>query len=72
MWLKLSQKKIKIYGINKKMVYWRKLDNSLSSNVLQKIKDGYKVYRIYLKKNIAESILRLIVLSLNFLKKRFV
>ena len=72
MWLKLSQRKIKIYGINKKMVYWRRLDNSLSSDFLQKISDGYKVYRIYLKKNIAESFLRLIVLSLNFLKKRFI
>jgi len=72
MWLKLSQRKIKIYGINKKLVYWRKLDNSLSSDFLQKLSDGYKVYRIYLKKNIAESFLRLIVLSLNFLKKRFV
>ena len=71
MWLKLSQRKIKIYGINKKMVYWRKLDNSLSSNFLQKMNDGYKVYRIYLKKNIAESLFRLIVLSLNFLNKRF-
>jgi len=71
MWLKISQRKIKIYGINKKMVYWRKLDNSLSSNFLQKMNDGYKVYRIYLKKNIAESLFRLIVLSLNFLKKRF-
>ena len=72
MWLMLSQRKIKIYGINKKMVYWRKLDNSLSSNFLQKIHDGYKVYRIYLKKSIAESFFRLIVLSLNFLKKKFV
>ncbi len=70
MWLKLSQKKIKIYGIKKKMVYWRKLDNSLSSNFIQKIKDGYKVYRIYLKKNILESYLRLFVLSLNFLRKK--
>tara|TARA_B100000575_G_C23094368_1_gene631079 strand:+ start:150 stop:896 length:747 start_codon:yes stop_codon:yes gene_type:complete len=70
MWLKLSQRKIKIYGIRNKMVYWRKLDNSLSSNFLQKINDGYKVYRIYLKKNIIESFLRLFVLSLNFLRKK--
>ncbi len=71
MWLKISQRKVKIYGINKKMVFWRKLDNSLSSNFIQKIIDGYKVYRVYLKKNTAESFLRLIVLSLTFLKKRF-
>ena len=47
--VKVISRKIKIYGI-KKMVYWRKLDNSLSSNFLQKMNDGYKVYRIYLKK----------------------
>ena len=41
LWLNLS-KKIPIRGINKTLTKWRKLDNSLSSNTLQKIKDGFK------------------------------
>ena len=41
-----------------------------AATVLRLLKDGYKVYRIYLKKNILESYLRLFVLSLNFLRKK--
>jgi len=71
MWLKLSKNKVKIYGVKKRMAYWRNLDSSLSSNTFQKIIDGYKVYRVYLKKSILISLLRLIVLSLNFFKKKY-
>lgn len=71
MWLMISKKNIKIHGIHEKMVFWRKLDDSLSSNFFQKLRDGFSVYRVYLKKSIFESSLRLFILSINFLIKRF-
>ena len=71
MWLNLSKNKIKLYGMPQKLVYWRKLKNSLSSNILQKLLDGYRVYRVYLGKSVISSLLRLIILSINFLKKNY-
>ena len=50
LWLKIS-KITKIYGINKSLLSWRKTDNSLSSNTLQKIYDAYTVYNQIEKKN---------------------
>lgn len=54
LWLKLV-KKNEISGLNKLLTKWRKLENSLSSSVIQKIKDAFKVYFIYEKKNFFES-----------------
>ena len=68
LWLSLS-KKNNFYGINEILSQWRKLDNSLSSNVIQKMIDGFRVYHHYLKFNFLKSICCLILLSLNFLKK---
>jgi len=68
LWLILS-KKNNFYGMNKILSQWRKLDNSLSSNTIQKIVDGFRVYHDYLKFNFLKSIYYLVLLSLNFLKK---
>ena len=68
LWLKIS-KKFKLIGLNRKLTFWRKTENSLSSNSLQKIGDGYKVYNTYLNMNPIESIFFLIILSINYLKK---
>ena len=70
LWLNLS-KKIPIIGINKTLTKWRKLDNSLSSNTLQKIKDGFKVYNKYMNFNLIKSLFYLLSLSLNFLTKNY-
>ena len=69
LWLKLLKKKIPIIGLNKKLTYWRKLDNSLSSSTVQKIYDGFKVYYIYMNYGFFKSIFNLFYLSINFLKK---
>ena len=69
LWLKLLKKKIPIIGLNKKLTYWRKLDNSLSSSTLQKIYDGFKVYYIYMNYSFFKSVCNLFYLSINFLKK---
>ena len=31
-------------SVNKNLSYWRETENSLSSNLFQKMKDGYSVY----------------------------
>ena len=68
LWLKFSRKN-SIYGLNKELTSWRKLDNSLSSNTLQKIFDAFDIYYRQEKFNFIISITRVIILSFNFLKK---
>ena len=70
LWLYLSKNGIKMFGIKENLVSWRKSKNSLSSSSVQKILDGYKVYRYYLKYNFLKSIRCLFVLSLNFIFKK--
>jgi len=69
LWLKLLKKKIPIIGLDKKLTYWRKLDNSLSSSIIQKMFDGFKVYYIYMNYSFFKSLYNLFYLSINFLKK---
>jgi len=70
LWLKIIKKNQYIHSINKFLTYWRVTDESLSSNKIQKISDGYKVYRKYLKFNPMKSFFYLILLSINFLIKK--
>ena len=69
LWLQLLSKNIKIYGINKNLVLWKKIDNSLSSSSIQKFIDGYRVYHNYMRFNFFKSLYYLLCLSLNYLKK---
>ncbi len=69
LWLKIAKKNVKLYGINDTLVKWRKLDNSLSSNTMQKLIDGFKVYNKYMNYNKIISIIYLFRLSLNYLIK---
>jgi teichuronic acid biosynthesis glycosyltransferase TuaG len=70
LWLKILQKQIKIISIDESLVYWRKLDTSLSSSTIQKLKDGYKVYNHFMKFNLFKSAYYVFCLCVNFLKKR--
>ena len=70
LWLKLSQKGLIFFGLNEVLVSWRKTKNSLSSSSIQKLFDGYKVYRFFLNYSFFKSIFRLIILSLNFILKK--
>ena len=47
---------------------WRKLNNSLSSSLFQKLLDGFRVYHSYMRFNWLNSLYLLTCLSLNFLK----
>tara|TARA_B100001250_G_scaffold296870_1_gene258395 strand:- start:5511 stop:6260 length:750 start_codon:yes stop_codon:yes gene_type:complete len=69
-WLKLLDRKIKIYGIKIFLTKWRKLNNSLSSSILQKLKDGFTVYNKYLKMGFIKSMYYLFLLSINSIIKK--
>ena len=69
LWLKILQKNIMIDSLNENLTSWRKLDNSLSSSVIQKLKDAFRVYNQYLKFNFIKSLYYMVCLSVNFLKK---
>ena len=69
LWLRILKKNIKIGGLQKNLMCWRKLDNSLSSSVIQKMKDGYYVYNKFMKFNLFKSLYLLFLLSLNSLFK---
>ena len=69
LWLLISKKKIKLHGLKKNLVSWRKTRNSLSSNTAQKLIDGFRVYHKYMRYNIIKSLIYLLILSFNYLKK---
>tara|TARA_B100000674_G_C37878452_1_gene933111 strand:+ start:621 stop:1367 length:747 start_codon:yes stop_codon:yes gene_type:complete len=69
LWLKILQKNISISYFNETLSSWRKLDNSLSSSVIQKLLDAFKVYNYYMKFNFIKSFYYTICLSINYLKK---
>ena len=69
LWLKITSNQNKIYAFKNSLVKWRKLEDSLSSSILQKVKDGYQVYRKYMGFNPIKSVLYLALLSINYLLK---
>tara|TARA_Y100000591_G_scaffold116751_1_gene99739 strand:- start:119 stop:862 length:744 start_codon:yes stop_codon:yes gene_type:complete len=68
-WLSLLKKNYKFYAYDSNLTNWTDTKNSLSSSIIQKLFDGFKVYNYYMKFNIFKSIYYLICLSLNYLKK---
>ncbi len=70
LWLKIAKRGTKLFGLNENLSYWRKVSNSLSSSSVQKIIDGYRVYRYYLNYSVIRSIIYLFILSVNFLLKK--
>ena len=69
LWLRLSKKGIILYGLKKVLSNWSNTPGSLSKPILQKLKDAYRVYRQYESLNLISSILRTIILSVNYIKK---
>ncbi len=69
LWLKIAKKLKIVTGLSKKLTYYRKVSNSLSSNKFVSLINGYKVYRNYMNYSKIKSIYCLIILSINFLKK---
>jgi len=69
LWLSILKKNIPIIAFNKNLSYWRKLDNSLSTSILQKLIDAYRVYNKHMNFNFIKSLYYVLCLSINFLKK---
>ena len=70
-WLKIASKNNIIFGLRNNLTKWRRLDDSLSSSKLQKIYDGYLVYKKFMKFNLLRSIIYLVLLSFNYVLKEF-
>ncbi len=70
LWLLIAKSGVEIFGFKECLVSWRKSSQSLSSSNIQKIFDGYKVYRNYLHYSRTKSLFFLIILSLNFMLKK--
>ena len=71
LWLYLAKMNIEFYGIDKYLVKWRKTENSLSSNICQKLTDGFIVYKKYMNFNYIKSFYHLLILSINYLRKSY-
>ena len=68
LWLILIKKGLKFLPVKKVLSSWRRTDNSLSSNIMQKISDAFKVFYRIEKKNLIISIISVVILSINKLK----
>ena len=71
LWLMVARKGFILKHFNQTLSHWRKSKNSLSSNTVNKLRDAFKLYYIYTKKNFIFSIYSVIVLSYNKLIKNF-
>ena len=70
LWLMLAKNNIELRGFKEILTSWRRNKNSLSSSVYQKLKDGYKVYRVYLGYGTLRSLFCLTILSINYILKK--
>ena len=56
LWLRLIKKNKFLFGINEKLSSWRLLEDSMSSSLMQKLSDSFKLYYSYEKYNIILSV----------------
>ena len=71
LWLDLSKKGYKFFGINKFLSFYRIRSNSLSNFHLNKIYSAFKIYSYYLNYNFLYSIFFVLRLYLNAFKKKY-
>lgn len=72
LWLQLSKSKYKFIGIKKVLSFWRYNKSSLSHNIIQKIKDSFRIYYKFEKQSFLRTIISIVVLSFfAFKKNRF-
>ena len=69
LWLNIVKKIYVIKGLNIKLTNYRKVKNSLSSNLLLNFLNGFKVYKNYMNYSNIRSLYSLLCLSINYLKK---
>ena len=66
LWLKITLNDNIIFALKNNLTKWRKLNDSLSASKIQKLYDGYLVYRKYMNLSLAISFIRLLLLSFNY------
>ena len=66
LWLKITLDNKKIFALKNNLTKWRKLNDSLSASKIQKLYDGYLVYRKYMNFSLAKSFIYLLLLSFNY------
>ena len=71
LWLKITLNDNIIFALKNNLTKWRKLDDSLSASKIQKIYDGYLVYRRYMNFSLIKSFISLLLLSFNYALKEF-
>ena len=69
LWLKITLHNRKILALKNNLTKWRKLNDSLSASKIQKLYDGYLVYRKYMNFNLLKSFGFLMLLSFNYFLK---
>ena len=70
LWLRLSKKEKFLHGLDKNFSSWRMTDKSLSSSLIQKLLDSFKLYYYYEKYNILISLLYVVrLISFALVKK---
>jgi len=70
-WLTITKNNMYAYNFPDFLVEWTQSENSLSSNFLQKLFDGFRVYNTYLNFNFIKSLYYLFILSINSIKRKF-
>ena len=70
LWLKLARRGHELKHMKNVLSSWRYTKNSLSSNVFNKLKNAFKLYHLYEKKNLISSFFSVLVLSFNKLVKK--
>ena len=63
LWLSLLRQGVNLNHINKVLSYWRQTDNSLSSNVIDKLFDAFKMFYKYEKKNLLSALISVFIIS---------
>lgn len=71
LWLNIAKNNFRIGGLSEVLMQWRSVRGSLSSSLYQKILDAFRVYHTFLKYNFIKSILYTFILSVNYIKKRY-
>ena len=69
-WLGLAKKNIPIISLNRYLTYWRSTDSSLSTSIIQRLSDAFKVYRYFEKFNLFKTFYFTILLALRALMKK--
>ena len=68
LWLKLLRKGVRMKGLPESLSVWRDKPNSLSSNVIQKFYDAFRLYFYHENKNFFIALFCVLSLSINKIK----